>query len=83
MRIRGSSPEFARRANTYQFNAAIQDLEQRTATLSEAPEQPLDLISGTGHPTAFGNTGSYFGTGPMQRYLPPPSAPAAAGRRTR
>ena len=80
----GVLPEFERRANAYQFSNAINDLEQRDL-MANPSEDPLQLTSGTGHPTAFANTGSYFGTGASQRFLPTVTSPQPqqAGRRTR
>jgi hypothetical protein len=77
----GVLPEFERRANAYQFGNAIYDLEQRDLTSPSG--DPLELTSGTGHPTAFANTGTYFGTGASQRFLPATPTPQQGGRRTR
>jgi hypothetical protein len=78
----GVLPEFERRANTYQFGNAISDLEQRDSMIN-ASGDPLELTSGTGHPTAFANTGSYFGNGASQRFQPSAASPQQGGRRTR
>jgi hypothetical protein len=37
----------------------------------------------TGHPTAFGNTAGYFGSGPGQRPTQTPAAAPGGGRRSR
>lgn len=78
----GVLPEFERRANAYQFSNAIQDLEQRNLMTGE-PSDPLQLLSGTGHPTAFANTGSYFGNGASQSFMPSASGQQQGGRRSR
>jgi hypothetical protein len=72
----GTVPEFQRRANAAQFRSAIQDLEQRTGqpTTTE-PEDLFKPLTSTGHPTAFLNTGGFFGnTAPVVRpgIQPPP-----------
>jgi hypothetical protein len=58
----GTLPEFQRRANAQMFSADISELDRRTlgnvSTLEQRIDQPLP---GSGHPTAFGNTLSYFG----------------------
>jgi hypothetical protein len=64
----GTLPEFDRRANAVRFGSAIQDLEERVGgDLALGGEAPLALTTATGHPVAFGNTGSYFGGGPAAR----------------
>jgi len=74
----GTVPEFQRRANAVQFRSAIMDLEQRTAQPPVAETEDLFRpLTSTGHPTAFLNTGGFFGnTSPgirpgMQQQPPP------------
>jgi hypothetical protein len=80
----GVLPEFNRRANAYQFGAAIQDLDQRVNSISPGPEEDLRIAGTTGHPTAFANTAGYFGTLNMPRVQPFAATPAnPAARRIR
>ncbi|MBV9125363.1 MAG: hypothetical protein JO112_18565 [Planctomycetes bacterium] len=56
-----------------QFGAILQDLERREVTGPNATsanpeaESLLPTLPGTGHPTAFMNTGTYFNSGPGTR----------------
>jgi hypothetical protein len=71
----GTLPEFQRRSNAQLFSSEISDLDRRVfgaiATQEQRLEQPLP---GTGHPTAFGYTGYYYGGTP-----PPGTGQRASG----
>jgi hypothetical protein len=54
-------PEVQGRANAVQFRSAIQDLEQRTQQPAPTADDLFKPLTSTGHPTAFGNLGGYFG----------------------
>src|SRR4051794_41899513 len=57
----GTLPEFQRRANAQTFSSEISELDRRV--LGNVPTEETRLfqpLPGSGHPTAFGNTGSYF-----------------------
>jgi hypothetical protein len=73
----GVIPEQQRRANTQLFRQEISALELEAAQPRLAP-QDADIfrpLRQTGHPTAFGNTVTYFGqSNPLTR---PSSAPAS------
>jgi hypothetical protein len=76
----GTIPEFQRRANASLFRTEIDELERNQArrgvgrgTLDD--EELLRPLRGTGHPTAFNNTGGYFNSAagaPQFRRLPQP-----------
>ncbi len=57
----GTIPEIQRRQNTQIFGAAILDLEQRRINPLTGEVDLGTPLPGTGHPTAFLNTGTYFG----------------------
>jgi hypothetical protein len=74
----GVVPERERRRNDVIFRGAILDLEQRTQQLAEG-EDVFTPLRSTGHMTAFGYTGTYFGTTRTQTQAPatrPPTTPA-------
>ena len=71
-------PEFERRQKTQIFQNALLELDQRVSR--ETVELGLaEPIGTTGHITAFGNTGNYFGhtvvRPPPSRVLSPPTKP--------
>jgi hypothetical protein len=73
----GTLPEFSRRSNAIQFRSAIQELDDRVSQPAgggDVTEELLPELSQTGHPTAFNNLGSYFGsaqpTRPVQQRSP-------------
>jgi hypothetical protein len=81
----GTIPEFQRRANAQFFGAQIQALEARPPVVNLAPEDQ-DLfrpLKESGHPTAFGNTLSYFNNNNPRLNIPRPAAPVQVppGRR--
>src|SRR3954469_14020477 len=56
----GTLPEMQRRANAQTFSSEISELDRRV--LGNVPTEETRLfqpLPGSGHPTAFGNTGSY------------------------
>jgi hypothetical protein len=58
----GTIPEQQRRLNATQFATEINALDQRTLGAVLTPEASIyQILPGTGHPTAFGTTGYYFG----------------------
>jgi hypothetical protein len=58
----GTLPEFQRRANAQQFSSEISELDKRVFGNIPTEEQRLGQpLPGTGHPTAFGYTGYFFG----------------------
>jgi hypothetical protein len=58
----GTLPEFQRRANAQQFSSEINELDRRVFGNILTEEQRLALpLPASGHPTAFGYTGYYFG----------------------
>ena len=65
----GVIPEFQRRQNANQFRAQIQGLQILTAPLRNPLAEPLEVtrvprrLMSSGHPTAFGYTGTFFATG--------------------
>jgi hypothetical protein len=75
----GVLPEFQRRENANQFRAQIGGLQILTAPLRTPAEiAAQDIPRGfgpTGHPTAFGYTGTYFGAAQAA-----PARPATSGR---
>jgi hypothetical protein len=76
----GVIPEFQRRQNATVFQSELLKLDQRIT--QETAELGLaDPIGSTGHVTAFGNTGGYFGslTG-RQAAAPRPTTPTGPGR---
>jgi hypothetical protein len=59
----GTLPEFQRRANAQQFSTEINELDRRVFGTVLTQEQLLGQpLPATGHPTAFGYTGYYFGS---------------------
>jgi hypothetical protein len=65
----GTIPEIERRQNAQVFRSAILELDTKVSR--EAVELGLaEPIGTTGHITAFGNTGTYFGSTTVR---PPPS----------
>jgi hypothetical protein len=76
----GTIPEFERRQNSEVFRNALTQLDIKVS--QEAVELGLsEPIGTTGHVTAFGNTGGYFGslTG-RQAGVPPRQQPPARGK---
>jgi hypothetical protein len=74
----GTIPEFERRQNAQVFQSELNELDQKVSR--ETVELGLaEPIGTTGHITAFGNTGNYFGRTtvrpPPSRVLPPPTKP--------
>jgi hypothetical protein len=74
----GTVPEIERRQNGQLFRSALLELDQKVS--QETVELGLAApIGNTGHITAFGNTGSYFGSTtvkpPASRVMPPPKKP--------
>jgi hypothetical protein len=72
----GTLPEIARRQNDQLFRSALHELDQKVS--QESVELGLsEPVTSTGHVTAFGNTGGYFGQTtvrpPNSRVLPPPA----------
>jgi hypothetical protein len=65
----GVLPEFQRRENANQFRAQIGNLQILTAPLRNPLTEPPEItripkkLGPAGHPTAFGYTGTFFGTG--------------------
>lgn len=57
----GVVPEVERRTNAAVFGTAISDLERRSLAAATAEPDLVEPITTSGHPTAFLNTGSYFG----------------------
>jgi hypothetical protein len=59
----GVIPEEQRRYNARVFSADIADLDRRLlgATAPTEEQRLFTPLPGTGHPTVFGNTGTYFG----------------------
>jgi hypothetical protein len=61
----GVLPEFQRRENRNQFRGQIGALQIVTAPLRNPLEEPLSDVptqfANSGHPTAFGYTGTFFG----------------------
>jgi hypothetical protein len=82
----GVVPERQRRRNDALFRSEIYDLEQRTQPAAEG-EDVVDRfvpLRATGHATAFGTTGSYFGSSGMQQPMvtrPPTQQTARPVRR--
>ncbi len=88
----GTQTEFDRRANFAQTQTEIRDIEARRATGGEFGNTGDDVdlyrpLASTGHGTAFGNTGAYFGAGyprlnqpAGQRQPGKPAAPAGASQ---
>jgi hypothetical protein len=72
----GVVPEMQRRDYNALFSNAIGQLDRRLYQPNEGDEVP-ELTTTTGHPTAFMNTGSYFGS------MNAPRTVAPAGRRPR
>jgi hypothetical protein len=72
----GVVPERERRRNDALFRSAIVDLEQRTQPLAEG-EDVFTPLRSTGHPTAFGYTGSYFASTGLQPPAARPTAPTS------
>jgi hypothetical protein len=65
----GTVPEMQRRQNDQLFRSALHELDQKVS--QESVELGLaEPVSSTGHVTAFGNTGGYFGNTTVR---PPPS----------
>jgi hypothetical protein len=62
----GTLPELDRRAKDIQFRAAILDLDRRVMAGPEEGEMG-PLLAETGHPTYFGNYGSYYNLNLLQR----------------
>ncbi len=56
----GTIPEFERRTNEQQLRQGLQSVEQRIG-ISETGDDLLSPLAGTGHSTAFGNYGNFFG----------------------
>jgi hypothetical protein len=74
----GTVPEIERRQNSQLFRSALLELDQKVSR--ETVELGLAApITSTGHITAFGNTGGYFGSTtvrpPASRVMPPPAKP--------
>lgn len=70
----GTIPEQQRRYNAQVFSSEISALDQRTLGNVLTPEQALfQTLPGTGHATAFGTTGYYFGS--MNPYGPSAQRP--------
>jgi hypothetical protein len=60
----GTIPEQQRRYNAQVFGSEISELDRRTLGNVLTPEEAIfKTLPGTGHPTAFGSTGYYFGGG--------------------
>jgi hypothetical protein len=58
----GTLPEFQRRANAQLFGSEISELDRRVFGTIPTEEQRLQqALPASGHPTAFGYTGYYFG----------------------
>ena len=74
----GVVPEVDRRANTAAFGAAISDLERRSLAAAVGEGDLGEPTTTSGHPTAFMNTGSYFGALNAPRTAP---ARASGGAR--
>jgi hypothetical protein len=58
----GTLPEMQRRANAQTFSSEISELDRRV--FGNVPTEETRIfqpLPGSGHPTAFGNTGTYFG----------------------
>lgn len=59
----GTVPEFQRRQDRKVFSAGLADLDRREAEDARelrVEEELMPRLPATGHPTGFGNTGSYF-----------------------
>ena len=74
----GTIPEIERRQNAQLFRSSLLELDQKITR--ETVELGLAVpIGTTGHITAFGNTGGYFGSTtvkpPASRVMPPPTKP--------
>jgi hypothetical protein len=77
----GVIPEFERRQNSTIFRGALLELDQKVAR--DTVELGLgEAVTSTGHITAFGNTGGYFGslTGRTAQGAARQTQPAAPGR---
>ena len=73
----GVVPERERRRNDAVFQREIADLDQRTQ--STTPGEDFVPLRSTGHATAYGNTGTYFGStsGQQANVNRPPTQQAA------
>jgi hypothetical protein len=73
----GTIPEIERRNNEQALRQGLQSVEQRLG-VTEQDDSLLSPLSTTGHPTTFGNLGTFFGPrtefpGAAQgTYTPPP-----------
>jgi hypothetical protein len=77
----GVVPEFERRQNSAVFRGALLELDQRVSR--DITDLGLgEAVTSTGHITAFGNTGGYFGslTGRTAAGAARQTQPAAPGR---
>jgi len=72
----GVVPEARQRQYNAQFANAVYNLDRSIYQPAEGDELP-EITTTTGHPTAFMNTGSYFGS------MNPPRSAAQAPRRPR
>src|SRR5262245_24940337 len=85
----GTIPEQQRRNDAALFRGAINNLDRRLAA-DLAPAEVSDILGpsiGTGHPTAFNNTGGFFNNANPQvgrrPATPPPTRPPVRGPRLR
>ena len=73
----GVVPEMQRRDYNVLFSNAIGQLDRRLYQQPAEGDDLPEIVTTTGHPTAFMNTGSYFGS------MNPPRTAAPAARRPR
>ncbi len=71
----GTVPERERRRNDAYYRSSILELDQRISQTPESDDLFTPLRS-TGHATAFGTTGSYFGSTGMPLSATRPATPA-------
>ena len=57
----GNIPSMQQNFLNNQFGTSLLDLQRRQA-LGTLPAEEISLLPGTGHPTAFGTTATYFGS---------------------
>jgi hypothetical protein len=80
----GTRPEIQRRSNVNLFNRQFRQIEtdltfQGSAIASTERADIFTPLPGTGHPTAFSNVGTYFGTPTPRVNRPPLPGPAPRG----